>query len=528
MIKSIRYLPIALLLLFGMEAKAQQGYQFISRDHNRAIQKHINSPESNLHGQIQPFLNADLAKEMNPDSLHSDTLKSMSDRFFMRNRTPEKGQFRGRIFPMINLLSGVDFNSTHTRGTYETGGGIGLGGDVGKNFSFYADVWAQYGRYPLYLEQYMLQREVSPGKGYARYDGTGFSNIDFSGYLSYSPLEHFNFQAGVGKNFWGDGIRSLMVSDQATSYPFLKITTSVWNIKYINLFNAMYDIRGSGGDYGDYALKFSSMHILSWNISKRVNVSLWESVIWQNRDNDNFRGFDVNYLNPIIFYRPVEFSQGSSDRVTIGTNVSVKVGGNTKLFAQIALDEFLLDSLMAGNGWFGNKQALQVGFKSYDVLDIKGFDLRGEFNLIRPFFYQHVSVKQNHSHYNEPLAHTLGNNLYEGILSGRYQHKRWVFDARVIVAQYGRDPDSLNLGGDIFRSDVDPIRPESGHRTGQGIEHWLLSGELRAAYILDAHWGLRLEVGYVPRYLWIEDQTNYTHFIQVGLRTALWNRNRAF
>lgn len=522
------YAVILLAVACCLSGHAQQGYQFISRDHNRAIEKHINSPESNVHGQIQPFLNADLVQEMNPDSLRADSLQAWSNGMFLRSRTPLSKSSRWRIFPMVNLLSGVDANSSHTRGTYELGGGLGIGGDIGKNFSFYGDVWVQYGRYPLFLENYMLRREVNPGKGYARWDGTGMAAWDFTAYLSYSPLKPFNLQAGVGKNHWGDGIRSLILSDQATSYPFLKITTTIWNIKYVNLFNAMYDIRGASGNYDRFALKFSSMHMLSWNISQRVNVSLWESVIWQNRDNDNLRGFDVNYLNPIIFYRPVEYAQGSSDRVTLGTNVSVKVGRNTKLFAQIAIDEFLLDSLLARNGWFGNKQALQVGAKSFDVFNIEGFDLRGEFNLIRPFFYQHVSVKQNHAHFNEPLAHTLGNNLYEGIVAGRYQRDRWVFDAQLVVAQYGTNPDTLNLGGDIWRTDSDPQRPVSGHRTGQGVEHWLAALDLRVGYILDPHWGLRLELGYVPRYLWVEGNANYTHFLQVGIRTTLWNRNRNF
>jgi len=51
---------------------------------------------------------------------------------------------------------------------------------------------------------------------------------------------------------------------------------------------------------------------------------------------------------------------------------------------------------------------------------------------------------------------------------------------------------------------------------------------LRVGYVLDPHWGLRVELGYVPRYLWVEGATNYTHFLQVGIRTALWNRNRSF
>lgn len=528
--KYLRRYGLSCFLVFAATFSwSQQSYQFISRDYNRHLQKHINSPQSNIHGQIQPYLNSDLVPEIHPDSLKLDSTGfKWSEKMLLKSRIPDKSAFRWRIFPMINLATGADFNSNHTRGVYETGAGVGLGGDVGSRFSFYADFRANYGKYPWFVERYIQSRQVVPGQGYARWNGSGFSNIDFSGYLSFSPLTPFNIQAGIGKNFWGEGIRSLWLSDQATSYPFLKITTTIWNIKYVNLFNMMYDIRGSGGDYNKFALKFSTMHLLSWNISTRVNVSLWESVIWQNRDNNNFRGFDINYLNPIIFYRPVEYAQGSSDRVTIGANLSVKVGGNTKLFLQVAVDEFLLDSLRAGNGWFGNKQALQVGAKSFDAFGVEGLDLRGEFNVIRPFFYQHVSVKQNHAHFNEPLAHTLGNNLYEAIVSARLQRKRWVMDARVLVARFGQDRDSVNLGGDIFRSDSDQPRAQSGHHIAQGVEHLLISSEARLGFVIDEHLGLRAELSYVPRFLTVDGSPQYSHLILVGIRTTLWNRNRLF
>jgi hypothetical protein len=524
----VKYFCLVFFAVSAVEGFAQSGYQFISTDHNREIEKHAAGAKSNLHNNIQPYLNSDLASEINPDSLRGSSLFNWSNNMFLKTRVPEKGETRWRVFPMVTAMAGMDANQLHVRGTYEAGAGVGLGADFGKKLSVYADVFAQHGRYPLFLEQYMHRREVNPGKGYARWNGSGFSSWDYNAYLSYTPLYPFNIQLGVGKNFWGQGIRSLSLSDQATSYPFLKLNTSIWNIKYVNLFNVMYDIRGASGDYNRFALKYSTMHMLSWNISRRVNVSIWETVVWQNRDNDNLRGFDINYLNPIIFYRPVEFAQGSSDRVTIGINSSVKIWNNTQAYLQIAIDEFLLDSVRAGNGWFGNKQALQVGVKSFDAFKVKGLDLRGEFNLIRPFVYQHVSVKQNHAHFNEPLAHTLGNNLYEVILAAGYRKNRWVFDGRLVVAQYGTDPDSLNLGADLFRSDVDPVRPASGHRTGQGVEHWLASLMLQGAYVIDPHLGLRIEMAYMPRYLWVEGIPQYNHFFQVGVRTALWNRNRAF
>ena len=47
-------------------------------------------------------------------------------------------------------------------------------------------------------------------------------------------------------------------------------------------------------------------HYLSWNVSKRFNLGLFESVLWTNT---NDRGFDVNYLNPLYFFVPLNLKQ---------------------------------------------------------------------------------------------------------------------------------------------------------------------------------------------------------------------------
>jgi hypothetical protein len=506
---------------------AQQSNQFISRDYNINVERIATRHGSNMHTGVQPYLTSDLQKELHPDSVRGTSLINASNRLFLKPKI-EKREFRVRVFPMVTMSSGIDITDTITRGTYEMGGGLGIGGDIGKKFSFYADGLVQQGQYPTYLEDYMRQNEVNPGMGYARFGNEGVSSFTYNGYLSYAPLEPINLQLGVGKNFWGDGYRSLFLSDQAMSYPYLKITTTIWNIKYVNLFTAMYDITGASGDYSRSALKYTTMHYLSYNISKRINISLWEAVVWQNRDNENFRGYDINYLNPIIFYRPVEFKQGSSDNSIIGLNASVKIGKGTQIYGQIMLDEFLLDSIRSGNGWYANKQGMQLGVKSYDLLKIEGLSGRAEFNWVRPFSYTHGSPKQNHAHFNEPLAHTLGTNFYDGIISMNYRKKRYSFNMLLIYGLYGRDPDDKNLGGNIYRSDNEQPRPVSGNYTGQGIHHQVYSQNIRAAYIIDPHLGLQVEVGYLYRHKVVDGSTSNTHFFQIGIRTALWNLNRDF
>ena len=42
-----------------------------------------------------------------------------------------------------------------------------------------------------------------------------------------------------------------------------------------------------------------------------MQLSLFESVIWRTNHAPGENGFDIQYLNPIIFLRPVEYSINS-------------------------------------------------------------------------------------------------------------------------------------------------------------------------------------------------------------------------
>ena len=74
-----------------------------------------------------------------------------------------------------------------------------------------------------------------------------------------------------------------------------------------------------------YAKKYMSSHYLSINATKKLNISLFESVIWRMNHAPGSSGFDVNYLNPIVMLRPYEFSVNSPDNVLVGLNSKVQI-----------------------------------------------------------------------------------------------------------------------------------------------------------------------------------------------------------
>ncbi|MBK6410689.1 MAG: hypothetical protein IPF78_13500 [Flavobacteriales bacterium] len=295
---------------------------------------------------------------------------------------------------------------------------------------------------------------------------------------------------GKGRNFIGEGYWLLFLSDEAYSYFYFKITTTAWHIRYVNLFTLMDDIRGAGGDPTRFAKKFTSMHYLSWNVSKRLNVGLFEAIVWQDNDPKYPRGFDLSYVNPVIFYRPVEYGLGSPDNALLGIALNMKLGKKIQLYSQVILDEFLLGNVRAGAGWYGNKQGVQVGAVAHDAFRQKGLMLRGEVNYVRPFMYTHTDTRQNYAHYGEPLAHPYGSGFLEGLAEGEWRHGRWLIGDILSYAIMGRDTASgpnNSYGNNIYLPEDDRVLTDEGkfqsygYYLGEPAQQTVVQNELRAA-----------------------------------------------
>jgi len=119
-------------------------------------------------------------------------------------------------------------------------------------------------------------------------------------------------------------------------------------------------------------------HYLSYKPTKKFEIGLFETVIF-NRENQ----YELQYLNPVILYRVVEFGLGSPDNVLLGMNANYTFGGHFQAYGQMVLDEFNLTKLNEGNDWWGNKFGYQIGMKYYNAINIDHLDLQLEYNTVR-------------------------------------------------------------------------------------------------------------------------------------------------
>ena len=134
--------------------------------------------------------------------------------------------------------------------------------------------------------------------------------------------------------------------------------------RYYNLFTTFLDMK----DLSQNRKKHSSIHFLDFDITDNISLGVFEAVLWRSSDDSYNRGYDIEYLNPIIFYRPVEFSKHSPDNVLMGLNFNIKMN-KASFYSQVLLDDLNIarqkdrDKNYSG-GFFQNKFAYQLALKS--------------------------------------------------------------------------------------------------------------------------------------------------------------------
>ena len=356
--------------------------------------------------------------------------------------------------------------------------GFNFRGLIGKKVGFSGYITDNQERGPLFVMNRVNKFMAVPGAGfYKPFKTTATDYFDARGSINFSAVKVIDFQFGYDKNVIGNGYRSMLLSDYANSYLFLKINLKVWKLNYQNLFMELTPQYVKGGPDNLLDKKYAAMHHLSINITPWLNLGIFEAVLFGRANH-----FEFSYLNPIMFLRVAEQQNGSADNALVGLDLKANVAKRLQFYYTLMLDEFLLKELKAQDGWWGNKYAMQIGGKYIDVFGVKNLDIQGEFNFARPFTYSHYDSVSNHSHYNQPLSHPLGANFLEAVGIVRYQpHPKWTTSARLILWKQGVDTGSTNYGSNIFKLNTTrsgdygfdlPAGPISNGLNGQLLVSW--------------------------------------------------------
>ena len=339
--------------------------------------------------------------------------------------------------------------------------------------------------------------------------------------LAYTPNDVFCFQVGYDRNFIGSGRRSLFLSDYGKPMPFGQIRAKFWHMEYSVNYQFL-----SENFNGQRQSKYITNHHLSWNILPWLNFGVFEAVVFQPKDTLLNRGYDAEYLNPFVFFRPQEYSMGSSDNVIIGASLNATIKKMT-IYSQVIIDEFLLSEIRERRGWWANKFGVQLGVKGQITNKLS---YRFEGNIVRPYTFSHLTPMQVYGHRNSPLAHPYGSNFAEVLTEFNWSNNinpklKLRFFASFGIR--GLDTDSLNYGSDIYESYINRAN-DLGNYIGQGTKQNYFITNTRVSYPILREGRIHAFAELQTQYITMDGFKKLNLLPIIGIRSYLWNDYRNY
>lgn len=325
--------------------------------------------------------------------------------------------------------------------------GAEIRGSIKNRIGFYSLLADNQEKAISYIQQWSDKHQAFPGNDYYLNPAAGMYDIFMArGYIDVSAWkEKMNITFGYDKNFTGDGMRSLLLSDFGAPATFLRLRTNFGKLHYENLFMELTSDYNRGTDIR-LPRKYLSMHQLAANVNRWLHIGVFESTIYGRGDK-----FSISNLMPIIGYNTAARALGAQQKTSWGLNFKAVVFRSLQIYGQAFADQIRMEEWSEGS--LHNQFGLQLGTKYFNVFGIANLDAQAEANWVRPFAYSATDSITNFTHYNQPLAHPYGSGFAEAIGMLRYQPvKKLLLSAKGIYAIRGEDSSAtVNFGNNIFK-----------------------------------------------------------------------------
>ena len=371
-----------------------------------------------------------------------------------------------RLFSIVSANKS-DYVSTHLFGA-------SLSSRFKNKITFISHFDYLGGNHNAFINEYQDSLFVFPGFGREK------SRLQYN--LKYYVNKFITVDLGNGKHFIGNGYRSLLLSTEHSPYPYFKLTTEFGRVRYYNLYTTF--INSEMINFG--RKKHSAIHYLDFEVANNFHIGVFECILWQSTSEEVYKGFEFAYLNPVIFYRPVEFSkQSNKGNALMGGDFNFMYK-KTLFFGQILLDDLNISRQKDSDdnyevGFLQNKYAFQFGVKS----SFKSVHALIEYNQVQPFTYGHRTILQNYSHMNQALAHPLGANFKEVVFVFDFTKPKWRYRVKITNAFVGLDSLNTHYGQNIFESDNVASTGGQfsyGNFNGQGVATHISTMNAEVAY----------------------------------------------
>lgn len=388
---------------------AQQ--QNIPIHHTYEIEFERNLIESNelIQNTFQPILESRVKEKIQTLEFKSKNKSWLSRKLFYEHYIQfDSSDVQFFIDPVVNFELGID-NGSSSRDVshYINTRGFQLRLNLGEKFSIQSSFRENQANLISYVHERTKIARDAFGQGRVKSFGDeGFDYNMASSVFSYSPKEFLNIQFGHGKHFVGQGHRSFLLSDLAFNYPFLRINSQWFNkrLTYQNLYALFQNIVRLPSDFeseGLFQRNQAAIHYLEYSVTDNLNVGLFESSIWVNKDTSSFEKAGINYWVPLIYLNQL------FDKQTVASNVGITAN-------YTGIQQLNLYSQFASSG-LDSALNYQLGAKYY----FKSFPLR----LLLEYNSSNT-MNNKYQHYESSLGHPVQSGFSEIILGLSFRKNR--------------------------------------------------------------------------------------------------------
>jgi hypothetical protein len=515
---SYKYRSI-LLLIFPLLASFIGKSQFynLPGDYNFSLltERSLAAKDSSIHSGIKPYIHFFDQKYVHvPDShrlfkyiVDDPALDAMFFKHVVRVQPPREN-FKLFLDPILNLEFGMDLNDTLKRRLSTNTRGLIASGYIGSKFYFETMFAENQSTFPEYVSNMAKTTLVVPGQGrWKTFKKTGYDYAFSSGFVSIQALKNLNIQVGHGKHKIGNGYRSLLLSDNAFNYPYMRFTQQWFKgrVSYTNIYSVLMNLDSASKHPTPNAerlfqKKAASFQYLSINISKSLNVGFFQGMIWHAGDDRNKQDIGWQYFNPVIYSNLPQYGLNNKNNILAGADIKFKITNKINLYGQLMADD------LSGTKKYGNAIGFQLGANYFDAFGVKNLFLQIEYNDVNENCYVSplgTISNQSYSHYNQNLAYTPGSGK-EIIAIADYKWKRLFVNLKY-------NNQNVLKNGDYFYNNQ-LVSAKIGYL-------------LNPAYNLNVNLGVTYRTQNFNNFSALNNQTNY---IYLGIRTSIYNLHYDF
>jgi hypothetical protein len=260
-----------------------------------------------------------------------------------------------------------------------------------------------------------------------------------------------------------------------------------------------------------YQRKHGSFLFLNYLVTKRIQIGLFEGVMFKTSDSTSNNNFTANFFNPVILTRSIAYGLSNENNVLLGLTAKIDLIAGIQFYGQFMLD----DDVAKKNGW-------QIGVKDFNIFGAENLYFQAEYNQVRPYSYAHSDINQSWTYYNQPFASPLGAGFKELVLIAQYRFKDFIIRIKNNnIKTTTNNNESINYGVDVFKSDNEAFyNPLSSSTIGGDKEVYINNFNLSFAYLVNPVTNFQVFIEYQNRKHTTYGETNFYYF---GIRTSLSN-----